>query len=396
MSKYTESEPSSFLGGVCESVYFPYSAFLRVRGWLIEPRDLEEIHICNEHGKVLGSAELNQLREDIYKQYPDHDRIDSGWIFEDYIPKDTITENLFAVAKRNNLEITKLRVFPHIEKQIEFEVNKIIKKQKVVFNRCVLLGDSHVYGKLKDLGFAVLDYKIDYKDYKKWFENVNYIANYPIYVKEYNIGVPLTAKSLQHYLSIKLTKLKEDDVCVDVASCNSVFPDILKNHHLVREVFRQDINYPEGIQNDRIGSSAAHIPLPDDSVDCMTLHCSWEHFEDGGDVDFFKESLRLLKERGRLCIIPLYLANDYAIMTSPSCWLSKYRYTDEVPAFDNRAAVYINEKMKQRQSKLYSPEILASDVLHKFKEYFDIRIHHFVNQQEVKGAPVSALGAVKR
>ena len=48
------------------------------------------------------------------------------------------------------------------------------------------------------------------------------------------------------------------------------------------------------------------MPLDNGTVDFMTLHCTFEHFEGGADSGFIAECARLLGPSGRVVILPLY------------------------------------------------------------------------------------------
>jgi len=49
----------------------------------------------------------------------------------------------------------------------------------------------------------------------------------------------------------------------------------------------------------------------------MALHCSFEHFEQDSDIKFIKEANRVIRRSGKLCILPLYLFNRYAMQLDP-------------------------------------------------------------------------------
>jgi len=124
----------------------------------------------------------------------------------------------------------------------------------------------------------------------------------------------LMEKALEHYISLILINPKPGMTGVDVGSCKSVLPILARRVYEVR-YFEQDLAYPAGLNGDRIGSSADAIPLPDTSVDFMTLHCTFEHFENDADVGFIKECARLLKQGGMTVILPLYLNASHCNVT---------------------------------------------------------------------------------
>jgi hypothetical protein len=72
-------------------------------------------------------------------------------------------------------------------------------------------------------------------------------------------------------------------------------------------VYRQDLSFPEGIVGNVIGGDTADMPVRDAFANKMALHCSFEHFENGSDIGFIREASRVLRNPGKLIIVPLYL-----------------------------------------------------------------------------------------
>jgi len=123
-------------------------------------------------------------------------------------------------------------------------------------------------------------------------------------------------KLLEYFVSLQLLDIHEENVVIDVASEWSIFPNVLRKL-TGATVFQQDLIYPPGIHDHRIGGNAAHMPLPDRFADKLVLHNAFEHFEGNADTEFILEAWRLLKPGGVLCILPLYLAEEYHILTDP-------------------------------------------------------------------------------
>lgn len=252
----------------------------------------------------------------------------------------------------------------------------------------ITVNDKKITEDLIKYGFDVIKYHVDKNDYQYYLDQANYEEQYPAYLNEFKEG--LSAKTFQHYISYKLLDMKKDDVYMDVASSNSVFPYIAEKLCGIK-AYKQDISYKWGVNGNLIGSYASSIPMPDNTVDYMTLHCSFEHFEGKEDFDFIKESHRLLAERGKICIIPLYLADEFVIMTSPKVWLNKYSVYIKAPELDPRAKISINETICQRQSKHFSAKILKDELLNKFKDQFNIKIYYMENFREFERAKPFAL-----
>src|SRR5205823_8461573 len=114
-------------------------------------------------------------------------------------------------------------------------------------------------------------------------------------------------KILEYFVSLTIVPIEQDDVVIDVASERSVFPELVR-HLTGAVVFRQDLIYRVGIHEDRIGGSAASMPLPDGFATKLTLHNSFEHFEGNADTAFVREAWRVLRPGGAVCIVPLFLS----------------------------------------------------------------------------------------
>lgn len=140
--------------------------------------------------------------------------------------------------------------------------------------------------------------------YHRWRGHHEYAGDYAAYNGP--LDHCLLEKILEHYVSKVLIDPRPGMTGVDVGSCQSVFPALLRRLYGVN-YYEQDLDYPRGVQGSRIGSSADSIPLPESSVDFMTLHCTFEHFEGGIDSGFVVECARLLRAKGLCVILPLYL-----------------------------------------------------------------------------------------
>ena len=123
-------------------------------------------------------------------------------------------------------------------------------------------------------------------------------------------------KLVEYFVSLDLLRPTASQVVIDVASEWSVFPRVVEKATGAR-VYRQDLVYPPGICGDRIGGSAAHMPVPDEFADILVLHNAYEHFEGDADRDFVHEAWRVLRPGGVVCTLPLNVAEQYHILTDP-------------------------------------------------------------------------------
>lgn len=205
---------------------------------------------------------------------------------------------------------------------------------------------------LKENGFNVVDIHAGRKEYEQFVEDAGY-DRFPDYFG--GIGDPsFIEKSLEHFLAAKLLGLSETDVYIDIASCGSPVPGIY-NKLFGCSVYRQDIIYRKGFHGDKIGGDAALMPLPDGFATRMGLHCSFEHFENDSDIRFIIEAGRVLKQGGKLCILPLYLFETYAIQTDPGKLSKKI-------SFEEDAVLYCVKGWNNRHGRFYDVPHLISRV----------------------------------
>lgn len=133
---------------------------------------------------------------------------------------------------------------------------------------------------------------------------------------------PIWEKIPQYYFTWKQLQpllSREESVYVDIASTeDSPYFELLRLLARAKHRYRQDLVFPAGVHGDRIGGSAAALPLADSSVDAMTLHCSFEHFEGEADTGFIREVGRVLRPGGRVCLVPLYMGEYAFIMCDPA------------------------------------------------------------------------------
>ena len=176
---------------------------------------------------------------------------------------------------------------------------------------------QEVLMELKENGFNVETYPIDVEDYKSFIDKAAY-QTFPSYRVAGGGGAHnFVEKTLEHYLAAKLLEFGKDDVYIDVGSADSPAPEIY--HKLYgATTFRQDIMFPRAVRGNIIGGDACDMPIEAGFATKIGLHCSFEHFEQNSDVKFIKEASRILRKGGKLCILPLYTFNKYAVQTNPA------------------------------------------------------------------------------
>ena len=387
------------LSAISECKYCLYSNSLNARGWVLEPADTEKIEIFIDDNIHLGIAQLGKYRGDVFKNYPQFENINSGWEFNIQLPLSIVEKGILKVDfYKDSQKLGSLETSIVIDRANLVLFNEFLSENpQIDYNPNFAMHAEQILATLKSTGISTKEHYADKDLFKKWYKQIDYCGNYPGYTSEYLPEVTLPRKAWQHFLSIDLLTLKSTYYTyLDIGSSSSVFAKILHRLHPRARTYRQDLNYQAGIHGQYIGSDAANIPLPDSSVDSMGLHCAWEHFENNADIQFIEEAARLLKSGGKFCIIPLYLANDYFIFTSPQIWKNKYSNASGRPVFDPNAKIVINHSKRQRQEKYFSVDALLEMVIIPYQEEFKFTIFYFSNHQKHDGCPAFALVGEKR
>jgi len=232
---------------------------------------------------------------------------------------------------------------------------------------------DEIMKQLRKNGFNIVNFKINKNDYKHYLDNAKY-NKFPDYYGG-GKGRTFTEKSLEHYLAAKLLNLSKDDVYIDIANLNSPTPEIY--HKLYGcKTYRQDLIFPKGLHKNIIGGDASSMPVKDGFATKMGLHCSFEHFEQDSDIGFIKEANRVLGKEGKVCILPLYLFNRYAIQTDPVV----------LPrggiSFESDAILYCAKGYRNRHGRFYDISHLISRIRNNIND-LKLTIYIIENEKEI-------------
>lgn len=189
------------------------------------------------------------------------------------------------------------------------------------------------------------------EDFWKFKEGCGYAERYVSYMGP---GL-LNEKLLEHFVSLELLAPRKGETLIDVGAAASPFAEYCAER-LGLETYALDLGYPSGVNGRKIGCSVESIPMPDASVDVMTLHCTIDHFEGACDSLFLREAARLLRPGGRLCVLPVYFAPRPANVCDPRRYSPRAR-------FDADAEVRPVAGYNNRFGRFYSVETFRERVL---------------------------------
>jgi SAM-dependent methyltransferase len=223
----------------------------------------------------------------------------------------------------------------------------------------------------REEGIDFSSFEIDPEAFYRYVADAQYITRYEDYYRDNRLE-----KMLEHYVALKLLKVNNSDVFLDIASESSPVAEIY-SRLTGSTCFSQDIMYPDGIHDHRIGGDACFMPVPDGFAMKASLTCSLEHFEEDSDSRLFRELARVIKPGGAVCVVPLYLFVEAVTQTDPAV---------SVPSkvlFDQGNTIYCAEGWGNRHGRFYSPQSFVKRVLNPAKDSFRFDLYHLKNTTEI-------------
>jgi SAM-dependent methyltransferase len=229
---------------------------------------------------------------------------------------------------------------------------------------------TRVIDELRRAGLGPIDWRIELERYAVYLCEAGYQRRFPDYYPG-DKEMPLA-----HFLAIDFLAPSAHDIFIDVASENGVLAEIVRDL-CGASTYSVDIMYPEGIHGSRIGADGCALPLPTGSVSRAAITDALQHFEEDRDRRLIREFGRVLRSRGRLCIVPLFLALEPAIQTDPRVAVN----CDVV--FDKGTTVYCAEGWGNRFGRFYSPSSLRERILDPNQDAFEFQLYHLSNASEI-------------
>lgn len=205
-------------------------------------------------------------------------------------------------------------------------------------------------------------------------------------LRKYNQLGYVHSKPLEYLTTMTLLDLKEGDEILDAAGGEKA--EYIKALMAVSDfkltAYCQDSlldgKAADGIKY--IGGCIDAIPLPDESLDGITCHHSFEHFRDDLDIEFIKEAVRLLRVGRKLVIAPLFLANEYAEIWNNK-QIQKSSVKTVITIFDN-TATFAGWGPYEGFARTYSPAAFKARIVDNLPSNSQAKIYKVF----VDGKPV--------
>lgn len=162
---------------------------------------------------------------------------------------------------------------------------------------------------VQDLGVDVREESITCEELSWFLDRTRYPYYY--YGKSRRVRY-----AMWHMVGLQLCALTADDVALDSGAGPGIWGRIVRKEFGCG-VFDVDRRYRSGIHGTRIGCDADTVPLPDRSLTRVVSFCSFNCFDNTGDIGMLREASRLLTDGGRLVIIPLCIADAHVNLYDP-------------------------------------------------------------------------------
>jgi SAM-dependent methyltransferase len=178
-------------------------------------------------------------------------------------------------------------------------------------------------------------------------------------------------KVLEYYISYTWLDLGPSDVFMDVAAQDCPFAFFVRDTVGCR-VYRQDLYHlRQGVHGADVGGDATALPFRAGALSKLALHNSFEHFEGDADLRFIREAARVLRPGGKVCIVPLFVGEEYRVDTE-SGWI------------DARGKKHL-WGVGARFARVYDPPALETRILGECGE-FDVTVYLMENAPELDPA----------
>jgi len=125
-------------------------------------------------------------------------------------------------------------------------------------------------------------------------------------------------KLVEFFTSFTVLEIRAEDIVMDAAGGYDTYLTQVNcaKRYLQDIRISRDLKARLGERVEYVEGDAGAIPLGSESVDKVSCHHSFEHFQGDSDTSFVKEIQRLLRPQGKCCIVPIFVADHYVEVTN--------------------------------------------------------------------------------
>ncbi len=164
-----------------------------------------------------------------------------------------------------------------------------------------------------------------------WFEEADFtkFEQELDFSREYGKGINrrYRRKMMEYYSVCKILGFDHwnaEDVYLDIAAAGSPFAMYLREK---RGINAYALDLVQGAYKEKdyyLQEDATHMHFADHSVSAMSLQSAFEMFAGEADINFVRETARVLRPGGKVVILPLYMAKMFLSTVSPNYYHEGY------------------------------------------------------------------------
>ena len=219
------------------------------------------------------------------------------------------------------------------------------------------------------LGVRVVPYTINIDGFNDWLDRVQFPSRYiDIF------GEVFVEKALEYYVGASLLEMKSDDIFIDIAAALSPWYEMAERVYGC-QAHALDLLFPSGVHGKKIGADATQMPLSDEFATKIALHCAYEMFEGDADIRLLSEAHRVLKDGGKMVILPLYMDEFFYALSSPH---ADRRGLD----YGRAERVWWDDIWRDRFARFYSVDAFYERIVANISG-FTLQIYYIENEKDL-------------
>ncbi len=249
-----------------------------------------------------------------------------------------------------------------VGKAVEFSIPPYTKQEIV----------DEVIQDMTQRGLILIDLYANKEEFEDFFQKANY-SQFKYYYDGGKLSI-IYEKAFEHYLAAKILELSPGDIYIDVANGDSPAPWIYQKLYKT-DSYAHDRYFKSTIGN-HISGNADKIDVPSSFANKIALHCSFDHFVKSYDSKFIIEVERILKPKGKCCIVPFYFYPKVGAVTDPG-------FVRDWSIFDEFENIYIDYNFKNDFSRFYNGKTFEERIIKYLPENLTYNLVHIKNMEQV-------------